>query len=74
MPGTISYGIAGLNVETLPPFSVGFVNVLAVVALTMLFAPVGGRIAHSISQPALSIFFAVFLILTSLRMFYSLIS
>jgi len=76
IPGTIGYAIAGMNVPSTPPFSIGYVNILAVIALvplTMLFAPLGGRIAHSIPQPTLRIAFAVFLVLTAARMIYALV-
>ena len=76
IPGTFGYAIAGMGVSSIPPFSIGYVNILAVIALvplTMLFAPLGGRIAHTISQPALRIAFAVFLLLTAGRMIYALV-
>ncbi|MBL4841822.1 MAG: TSUP family transporter, partial [Thalassospira sp.] len=55
----------------------GYVNVLAaalLIPMTVLFAPVGARIAHSIPRRALRICFGLFLAITSLRMFYDLIS
>jgi len=76
IPATIGYVIAGWESPDLPPLSLGFVNVIAFVALvplTTLFAPLGARIAHAIPPKALSYAFGVFLFITSARMFYSLL-
>lgn len=77
IPGTIGYVLAGLGQSGLPAFSLGYLNILAALALvplTMLFAPLGARIAHSIPRPALQMAFAIFLLLTAGRMFYGLLS
>lgn len=77
IPGTLGYIIAGLGQPGLPPFSLGYLNIvaaLALVPLTMLFAPLGARIAHAIPRPTLQLAFAVFLLLTAGRMFYGLVS
>ncbi|WP_419904776.1 hypothetical protein [Kiloniella sp.] len=42
-----------------------------IVPATMLTAPIGARIAHSINPARLRLAFAFFLLLTSLRMFSS---
>lgn len=75
IPGTIGYAIAGWNDPDLPAGSLGYVNLLALVALaplTMLVAPVGARVAHKIERKTLGYVFAVFLAVTSLRMFYDI--
>ncbi|MEO4042355.1 sulfite exporter TauE/SafE family protein [Hoeflea sp. CAU 1731] len=77
VPATIGYIIAGWGASNLPPFSIGYVNLLgfiAIVPLTTLFAPVGAKIAHAIPRRVLSYCFAGFLVVTSARMFYSLLS
>lgn len=77
VPGTIGYILAGWGETGLPPGSVGYVNLLAFAAfvpLTVLFAPLGARIAHGIPQWALQYSFAVFLLVTSARMFYGILS
>ena len=77
IPGTIGYVIAGWSAPDLPFGSIGYVNVIAFVALvplTALFAPVGARIAHTIPQNALRYAFAAFLFVTSARMFWDLFS
>jgi uncharacterized membrane protein YfcA len=76
LPGTIGYAMSGIGIDGRPPFSVGYANVLAaalLIPMTVLFAPVGARIAHSIPQRALRICFGLFLLVTSIRMFHDLI-
>ena len=76
IPGTIGYIWFGLGVEDLPPFSLGYVNLaglIAIIPASMLTAPLGARIAHSISPAALRYCFAAFLALTSIRMITSVL-
>lgn len=76
VPGTIGYMLAGWGEPGLPAGSLGYVNLLAFAAfvpLTVLFAPVGARIAHGIPQWALRYSFAAFLLITSARMFYGIL-
>ncbi|MBE7637294.1 TSUP family transporter [Sneathiella sp. P13V-1] len=75
IPGTIGFLAAGMNVTDLPPGNLGYVNILGfliIVPMTMLFAPVGAHIAHTINTGMLKKAFAFFLFLTSLRMFYGI--
>lgn len=75
IPGTIGFLISGFSVPDLPPGNIGYVNILGfavIVPMTILFAPVGAHIAHSINTGLLKKAFAFFLFLTSIRMFYSL--
>lgn len=75
LPGALIYAYTGLGVETLPPFSVGYVNVAAaliIIPMTTTFAKVGVKLAHSIPPRALRLAFGFFLFLTSARMFYDL--
>lgn len=75
LPGALIYALTGIGLDGLPPFSVGFVNLLAaavIIPLTTLFAPVGVRLAHTIPRRALRLAFGGFLLLTSLRMFVDL--
>jgi uncharacterized protein len=77
VPGALSAMFWGLGVEGRPPFTFGFVNLVgfaAIIPMTMLMAPVGARIAHSIPPRVLGYCFALFLALTSARMFYDLLS
>lgn len=77
IPGTVGYALAGLGSDDLPPYSLGYVNVLGAVLLvpmTMAMAPVGARLAHSIDRRLLQRCFSLFLFLTSARMFYDVLS
>jgi uncharacterized protein len=75
IPGTIGFLIAGFDVKNLPYGNYGYVNILGfllIVPMTVLFAPLGAQIAHKINTNLLKKLFAFFLLVTSLRMFYSL--
>lgn len=75
VPGTAGFLYSGLSVTGLPPGNIGYVNIigfLAIVPMTIIFAPVGAHIAHSINTNWLKKAFAFFLFATSLRMFLSL--
>lgn len=76
LPGAVVYALTGLGVEGLPPFSLGYVNLVAaavIIPLTSSFAHVGVKLAHSIPRRALRLAFGLFLMLTSGRMFYDLV-
>lgn len=75
VPAVIGFVWAGWNDPALPPFSLGYVNLvgMALIApLSVLAAPWGAALAHAISQKALIRAFAFFLVLTSFQMFYRL--
>ncbi|MBN2751978.1 MAG: sulfite exporter TauE/SafE family protein [Rhodospirillaceae bacterium] len=77
LPGAIGYVFSGLGNPQLPPFSLGYANVLGfalIVPMTMIFAPIGARIAHAIDEILLRKAFAFFLFATSCRMFWGLLS
>jgi uncharacterized membrane protein YfcA len=74
IPGKIAFIATGWGVSGLPPYSVGYVNLLVLALIlptSMYFAPVGARLAHSLNTRNLRRVFAVFLAVTSIRMFYS---
>ncbi len=75
IPGSLGFMIAGWDVPGRPPLSVGFVSLLglALTAPTAMFtAPLGTRLAHSLNPTWLRRAFALFLMLTSIRMFWTL--
>ena len=75
MAGTLGYAIQGLRVEGLPPYSVGFVYLPAmvlVVATSMLAAPLGARMAHRLPVKRLRVIFALLLYVLATRMLVSL--
>jgi len=72
IPGTLGFLIGGYGNPALPEFSLGFINWLGfalIVPMTVLTVPYGAKLAHSLSTAGLRRAFAVFLGLTSLRMF-----
>jgi uncharacterized membrane protein YfcA len=76
LPGTIGYMLAGLpHLKELPPFSAGYVNLLAVALIipaSMLMAPVGVKAAHTLPQSMLRRVFAAVMLIVSVRMFMTL--
>ncbi|TNE38601.1 MAG: sulfite exporter TauE/SafE family protein [Alphaproteobacteria bacterium] len=77
LPGTIGFLLSGLDAPDLPVGNVGYVNLLGffvIAPMTILFAPVGAKIAHTINASLLKKVFAFFLFITSMRMFYSFFS
>jgi uncharacterized membrane protein YfcA len=75
--GTIGYIFSGWGMAGLPPFSLGYVNLIAFVLVggfAALTAPVGAAIAHRLNQKTLRYVFAVFLVLVGLNMIWKAIS
>lgn len=75
--GAISFAVNGFGQPGLPPFSVGYVNLIGfalIVPLTMLAAPWGARLAHALPTQRLKQVFSLFLALVAIRMFLSLMN
>ncbi len=75
VPATLVYIVTGFWAEELPPFSLGYVNLVALAVITpftTIFARLGARIAHAIPMRALRACFGVFLAVTAVRMFADL--
>ena len=75
VPGTIGFIIGGWGTANLPPWSVGYVNLIgfaAIVPMTLLSVPLGVKLAHWLPPKPLRLAFAFFLAVTSLRMFWDL--
>jgi len=71
VPSVIGFLFVPLDPATRPPFTVGAVNLVAfvlVIAMTLLTAPVGARLAHAMDPKPLKRVFAVFLVLVALNM------
>jgi uncharacterized membrane protein YfcA len=71
VPGCISFALSGWGAAGLPPFSVGYVSLLGLAAITpatWLAAPLGARFAHALPRVWLRRAFALFLGLTAARM------
>lgn len=75
IPGIFGYIWAGWGASGLPPFSIGFVNLLMVavtVPLTLLVAPLGVKLAHQLPKRQLEIGFGIFLVIVAARFSLSL--
>lgn len=71
VPGSAGFVISGWGHPDLPPFSLGYPNLLGLVCiapLTILFAPLGAKVAHTIRPGLLRVLFAIFLLITSAKM------
>ena len=76
IPGAIGFIVNGLGVDGRPPFSLGYVNLVAFALLLPagLFMPaVGAKVAHTIEPRTLKLVFATFLIVTAARMAWGLL-
>ncbi len=66
IPGAIGYVYAGWGQQTLPPMSLGYLNLLAILFVapfSMLVAPLGARMAHRLDEGMLERCFGIFLLL-----------
>ncbi len=76
IPGSIGFIIGGWGETLLPPFSIGYVNLIAfglIVPATLLTVPIGVNFAHRISQNKLRKLFGLFLGITAIKMFTDVI-
>lgn len=71
VPATLGFIIAGYGAEGLPPFSLGYVNVLiwcCIVPMSVLVAPLGVKVGHYLPMKVLRFGFAVFIMIVAVRM------
>lgn len=71
LAGTAGYIYTGWGIEQRPPWSIGFINLpayLGIVIASTLFAPLGARIAHRVSDIVLKRLFALFLVIVGIYM------
>lgn len=71
LPGAISYIFLGLNAENLPPFSIGYINILIVgliVSTSIFTANIGAKISLKINKDILKKLFAIFLLCTCISL------
>lgn len=76
VPATLGYVVAGWNVPALPPWSLGYVSVIGALLIaptSVLTAPIGAHIAHSLSRRRLEMLFGIFLLVVSARMFWKML-
>ncbi len=75
LAGTLGYVINGLGVASVPSLSLGFINLpalLGIVSVSVLTAPYGAKLAHSLPVPSLKRVFAFFLLVTATKMLWSM--
>jgi uncharacterized membrane protein YfcA len=73
--GTLGYIVNGWGAENLPPWSLGYVSVVALVSIavmSVLTAPLGVRLAHSLPVDKLKRVFAFILFIVGTKMLISL--
>ncbi|MDX1518900.1 MAG: sulfite exporter TauE/SafE family protein, partial [Gammaproteobacteria bacterium] len=71
LAGALSMVIIGLQHEILPEHTIGYLYwpaALLIIMSSMLFAPLGARIAHTISVTVLKKIFAIVLFMIGIRM------
>ena len=76
-PAVIGFVLAGWNAEGLPPWSLGYVNVIGFVLITpsaLIAARLGVLIAHNLPQKSLRRVLAVFLIAAAIYMVHDAIA
>jgi hypothetical protein len=74
LPAMTGYIMAGWSAQQLPPYSLGYVNWLAlliILPVSMVLSPVGVHVSHKLPRNTLRRIFAVVLIIVSVRMFMS---
>ena len=75
--GTAGYVINGLNTPNLPEYSIGYVYLPAlagIAAMSILTAPLGVKLAHSLPVPALKKVFALLLLVVATKMAWGLLA
>lgn len=74
--GTLGFAISGWGAVGLPPLSLGYINLVALVlvaVLAALFAPMGAALAHKLDQKTLKYVFAAFLVVVGLNMLWKVL-
>jgi len=74
LSGTVGYIVNGLSHTGLPPYSLGYVNLIAAAAMVVSGLPlarVGARLTHRVTSTALRRVFAFVLLFISVSMIYS---
>ena len=73
LSGTLGFIISGWGVAGLPPLSLGYINLVALVLVAVLAAicaPLGAALAHRMDQKTLKYVFAAFLVAVGLNMLW----
>lgn len=73
LPGALGYVVTGIADPRLPVGSLGYVNLIGfalISPITVLFAPIGAKIAHKLDKRKLSMIFGGFLLIVAARMIF----
>ena len=74
VPAVIGFIFSGWDAPGRPPLSLGYVSLVAtaiILPFTTYFAPLGARLAHALEPKWVKRAFAIFLVLTALKMLQS---
>ncbi|WP_108459963.1 sulfite exporter TauE/SafE family protein [Devosia naphthalenivorans] len=77
LSGTLGFIISGWGQAGLPPLSLGYINLVAMVLVAVLaavFAPFGAALAHRLDQKTLKYVFAAFLVVVGLNMLWKVLA
>jgi uncharacterized membrane protein YfcA len=77
IPGTVGAALAGWTAHGVPPYSLGYVNLLGFLLIapaSYFAAPLGASIAHMTDRRRLRIAFAILIALTAGRMLYDVLA
>lgn len=77
LSGTLGFLISGWGVSDLPPLSLGYINIVALVlvgAMAAVCAPFGAALAHRMDQKTLKYVFAIFLVAVGLNMLWKVLA
>ncbi len=77
LSGTLGFIISGWGESGLPPLSLGYINLVAMVLVAVLaaiFAPFGAALAHRLDQKTLKYVFAAFLVAVGLNMLWKVLA
>ncbi|WP_027367221.1 sulfite exporter TauE/SafE family protein [Desulfocurvibacter africanus] len=74
--GAVGYLVNGLSAQGLPPMSIGYISMpalIGVAGMSVLTAPLGAKLAHALPVDKLKKIFALLLLITATRMLVSLL-
>ena len=77
LPGAAGFLVIGFADSGLPWGSVGYINVPALLAISVMSvftAPIGANLAHSLNEMTLKRIFGIYLLIVSVSMFYKTIT
>jgi len=76
IPATIGLALGGWGASGLPPYSLGYVNLLGFILIapvSVLMAPLGAHLAHLTDAKRLRLVFALFIAVTAVRMLWDVL-